>query len=773
MLISSTKKFVNSFIYIFAMMMVALPSYADQAFVNPPVFTSQNGMLDIIMIAKAQEVPSILFTSPDGSAMHPTGWVYEICQRKDSIGNACPPNAQTSSDWGGVRLALNKGDMLKVRLVNRLPLQDKNKVSHYWNMNSPVPIVDQNGINLPLSETNLHTHGLVVQARAATPSQPSWGDDIYVYLFNPANGEPVQMPSSHGNHGAIVYNDTGTLDYEIYLPTNIPSGLDWYHSHIHGYSADGLAHGLAGLITIGAVGDYAFTGTPGPLTRFPESQVKYITLKDMQVLAQNNVPTGSWQSNYAGPVQFQQGLYYYPLTVTNGEVLDDQQDPAFCSQYPSSGESRQGSCSGVNNYNAVTANQESNYLGGRWYFPVNGLVYPSLTVNDAAGGEIWRISNYSSSATYKLELDSVSPAYPMIMQLISVDGVSIHVPSGTSKEDKSTLAAARYTIVDCPAVTAQSSAGNFPEAAPVCVKDFTITPGARAEVWVTYRNSDGTLGNGDGKSAIFKTIGITTGIPGGAGDPWPAIDLVNVKFMGGSSRPPVLTVLGDAFAANRPQGIFYETVPYAQAAPLPQGCAPLPAGTHRRIYYGLVNVANPNIFGAGNEIVDDQTGNVVGAPAVIQSFDPSNPFICLPLAAGQKPVKEIWDVVNLGTEIHNFHIHQTRFRTIQQSSTTQPIQSTALAMNLTVGAGIMGDTAPLQPAAPNKKNYSNVMTNQNGYCTINDWKSGNCTNIPAKLEIPFAELGEFVYHCHILEHEDSGMMAKIQVVAAPPHRGGY
>ena len=30
-----------------------------------------------------------------------------------------------------------------------------------------------------------------------------------------------------------------------------------------------------------------------------------------------------------------------------------------------------------------------------------------------------------------------------------------------------------------------------------------------------------------------------------------------------------------------------------------------------------------------------------------------------------------------------------------------------------------------------------------------------------------AELGEFVYHCHILEHEDGGMMAKIQVVPAP------
>lgn len=28
-----------------------------------------------------------------------------------------------------------------------------------------------------------------------------------------------------------------------------------------------------------------------------------------------------------------------------------------------------------------------------------------------------------------------------------------------------------------------------------------------------------------------------------------------------------------------------------------------------------------------------------------------------------------------------------------------------------------------------------------------------------------ASIGEFVYHCHILEHEDNGMMGKVRVVA--------
>jgi hypothetical protein len=44
---------------------------------------------------------------------------------------------------------------------------------------------------------------------------------------------------------------------------------------------------------------------------------------------------------------------------------------------------------------------------------------------------------------------------------------------------------------------------------------------------------------------------------------------------------------------------------------------------------------------------------------------------------------------------------------------------------------------------------------------------GQCSSTPIVLDIPFAELGEFVYHCHILEHEDGGMMAKIQVVPSP------
>src|SRR5262245_36360061 len=87
-------------------------------FVDPPVFTSTNGVLDIMMIAKAKPIQEITFTPPGrGTAVHPTGWVYEVCKRPAS-GLTCPSGPGTVSPYGGVRLALRAGDVLKVRFVN-------------------------------------------------------------------------------------------------------------------------------------------------------------------------------------------------------------------------------------------------------------------------------------------------------------------------------------------------------------------------------------------------------------------------------------------------------------------------------------------------------------------------------------------------------------------------------------------------------------------------------------------------------------------------------
>jgi len=117
--------------------------------------------------------------------------------------NQYPPGPPTVSDYGGVRLALQKGDVLKIRLVNRLPALDPIKVNHSSN---------PGGANLPLNLTNLHTHGMLVEARAPTLRDPPFGDDVFVEIYNSANGTPV--PQLTHQDGSTVSSAVGIANVE-------------------------------------------------------------------------------------------------------------------------------------------------------------------------------------------------------------------------------------------------------------------------------------------------------------------------------------------------------------------------------------------------------------------------------------------------------------------------------------------------------------------------------------------------------------------------------
>ncbi len=702
--------------------LLCAPNLARSAdFVEPPVFASARGVLDLLMIAMPQPVPSLSFVPPGGPALNPVGWVYQICPRASAVPvNQCPAGSPTVSNYGGIRLALQKGDQLKIRLVNRLPLlSDPTKVTHS---------VDPGGGNLPLNLTNLHTHGLVVQARAPTLGDPTFGDYIFVEIYNSANGTPV--PQATHQHGSLVKD---YADYRIDIPTNHPSGAFWFHPHVHGIALNQVSSGLSGIISIGKAGDYAHGDQVK--TAFPDANVRHLVLKDMQVLA-------------AGNIMFDNG----PADVADGEVLN-QQDPDFCTQFPADpGEVRQGSCPGADN-----SSDGNNYLGGTWFFTVSGQQFPTIRMTEP-DGEIWRLTNASGSLSYDLQLVNDATQAPMVMQLVSVDGVSIDVPPATALGTQVQLAGARFKLVACP-----PGAASGLNSAPVCVTEFVMMPSSRAELWVTYRDANGRIVTPPaGATGTFKTIGIITGA---AGDSWPAIDLAKVVFAQTGPRRLVafaLNIFGDALAANKSTGIFSAKVPYAKPAALPSGCKALASGHRRRIFFGLADYTNSSSFGLGYEEIDQNGRVVAGTTVAVSQFDPSVTTVCLPLGAGQTPVHETWELVNLATENHNFHMHQTKFRFIQSGAPVASIMGPTT--NQSLGAGIMEDNVPLPVSTPN---IPDVADSQNGYCTIDQWHNGQCTSVPLVVDIPFAQLGEFVFHCHILEHEDGGMMAKIQVVPAP------
>src|ERR1700730_12341678 len=313
---------------------------AAQTLVDPPVFASQNGVLDIMMVAMPQPIPSISFTPPGSrTIIHPTGWVYQICPRPAS-GLSCPSGSRTVSPYGGVRLALTPGDTLKIRYVNRLPKVDPLKLRH-----EP----DPGEANLYLNPSNLHTHGVLTPTRAATRSDPTFGDFIYVSIFNSANGIPV--PQTTHQHGPIVMD---TVDFKIPIPANHPSGLFWFHPHVHGIVLNQVVQGLSGMITIGNVGDNLHGDAAN--SPWPETNVRHLMLKEIQVLA-------------GGFINFDSGRQ----SVAVGEVLN-QEDTSFCAQLAAAGEVRQGSCPGQDN----SGNAGNNYTGGNWYMTVNGQQFPSI-----------------------------------------------------------------------------------------------------------------------------------------------------------------------------------------------------------------------------------------------------------------------------------------------------------------------------------------------------------------------------------------------------------
>jgi hypothetical protein len=244
------------------------------------------------------------------------------------------------------------------------------------------------------------------------------------------------------------------------------------------------------------------------------------------------------------------------------------------------------------------------------------------------------------------------------------------------------------------------------------------------------------------------------------GDDWPSVGLVRLTFAGTEAASmlevrPVASeiakeggILGSAATISVP-GRKDALSPEA-AGGMPQfaehvaslsdpSCKALAPGHTRRIYFGVPTGA-PDAFGLGYEELDDKGRPVPGTFKDIEEFNHLSVTVCLPLASGNRPVTERWELVNVAGEDHNFHVHQTRFRVLPTNAPKGD------------ASGVM-DNVPVLHGGPGCDG------------SIASFQRGACKVAPVHVEIPFSEIGDFVYHCHILEHEDGGMMAHIRVVA--------
>jgi FtsP/CotA-like multicopper oxidase with cupredoxin domain len=108
-------------------------------------------------------------------------------------------------------------------------------------------------------------------------------------------------------------------------------------------------------------------------------------------------------------------------------------------------------------------------------------------------------------------------------------------------------------------------------------------------------------------------------------------------------------------------------------------------------------------------------------------FDPNNP----PAIVTTKGAVEDWTIQNRTFEVHEFHMHQIHFKVLEVNGVPVP-----------------------------KDQQQWYDTHQVDYW---DGESRKYPSIKVRMDFRGAVVGDFVYHCHILDHEDGGMMAIIRV----------
>jgi FtsP/CotA-like multicopper oxidase with cupredoxin domain len=202
------------------------------------------------------------------------------------------------------------------------------------------------------------------------------------------------------------------------------------------------------------------------------------------------------------------------------------------------------------------------------------------------------------------------------------------------------------------------------------------------------------------KTAIFQTLNIDTG-PDGDTDPLRTLATIET-----TPSPRPLAVIPAAWATP-PAQLF-------------QSLLAAPVTAQRTLYFSEVLLKPSNPASPTNFYI-----TVLGAKPVL--FDPNNP----PAITTKFGAVEDWTIQNRAMENHEFHMHQIHFLLLERNGVAVP--------------------------APQQQFLDTIQ--------IPYWTgSGPYPSVKVRMDFRGNIAGDFVYHCHILGHEDNGMMAIIRVL---------
>jgi FtsP/CotA-like multicopper oxidase with cupredoxin domain len=535
----------------------------------------------------------------------------------------------------------------------------------------------------------------------------------------------------HGLHVSPTGNSDNVLlniapqthfQYEVNIPEDHPSGTFWYHPHRHGSTSLQVASGASGALIIR--GNRPYTGgAPGDIDTILHDAAG----KPMpeQILLFQQIPYGCFDSS--GKIQARKDGSWYCNPGQVGVVNDFEQQLDSPTVWDMSGR----------------------------FTSVNGVVQPTLTL-PAGQVQRWRMIHAGIHDTVNVQIVPMVSVANNKMAALALQGVL----TGTPKEQASLVQQL------CPVVMPDGTkpvnlvpqfevaADGLTRAAinPIGVGQKSVSggigsnfmqPGYRSDILVVFphpgtycllnqaatpeerANTGKGGGQGPNETQLLATVVVTPG-----------------KNIGGNPPDYQGYVYQALYDGNRQD----KGLPPAALAGLQKGDLTPWRGMPDE--GPASNSSNPRqvAFFIGKRPSDQQFGFWVN----YKEYDPDyvDPNFTLQVGA-----TEDWTLTSAG-EPHIFHIHVNPFQ----------------VMDVTYkGKSIFGPKGEcLVP--PDRVGL------QNQYCNM--WHSFRDTvfvqnDYEVHVRTTYDRyIGEFVLHCHILDHEDSGMMANVLIVPDASQPGG-
>jgi FtsP/CotA-like multicopper oxidase with cupredoxin domain len=601
------------------------------------------------------------------------------------------------------------GDTLRVALVNGLSANDPSCAP------SPPP-----GLGVPplvgcFNTTNLHTHGLHVS--------PAGNSDNVLLNIAPGTSFP----------------------YEINVPADHPSGTFWYHAHRHGSTAINVASGASGVLIIRGNRAYAprTPENPNPIADI-DTILKDPAGKPLveRVFLFQQIPYACFQNDPAKPVNDWQKLYttagLNTVDISNNQPTNPTNfapwscpDPAKAGAPVSPG--------AVENF-ALQLDSPTIWDTNGRFTSINGVVQPTLTI---AAGEIqrWRFIHAGIHDTVNVQV-----VRAQLLRGKNLIGDSALVGNREEqKADVQTLCratpaslVAQYEVAVDGLTRASMNeiltTGSGPTQA---LESNYLQPGYRSDILVAFPE-DGDYCLLDQEAPAAQRVNPQTGAGNGGQGPSTPQLLAYIQVRGGK---PVIGNLGDyirrTLSDANPQlprpirdGLLKGDLrPWAQFIKSPP---PTPGGVPQVANFKIgATPTSPFAFSINNLTYDPDVVNITR----------------------QVNTTDDWTLTSQG-EPHIFHIHINPFE-IVDVTTLDPKTNTQKSIYNADGS-----------CNSLAKADSNQLANQ--YCGMQHVFRDTIfveNGFDVKIRTTYDRyIGEYVIHCHILDHEDGGMMLNVAIV---------